>query len=391
MSRAALTLLVALPLAAAAATATTGAPQDPPRPGSQAVQKCTKCRSLGRVACAEHSAEECQAELAVQYCSLLDGCKACSGIGWLDCAACSDASVEQELAARREEFERGRARLAPYEETMGRELRMLEDPNFVVIWEVDELKVGKQRLGAHALAHLYLKRMQEIRRSYMDALHASPDDFKVKNLMMFWGLASDHQRAAAKWCELSGDGSMKLMGAVSNFTVCVSRKLFNDERGLHRHVAHNLAHLLLSHQAPSNWLGRMGSGWADEGLAHWIEDRALQECGTYCYEEVNTSEHAKPGAWRPPFRRAVAKGEVAGLPSMLTLNTDQLSQAQHMAAFSFVDYLVQLDGAKLNALFKLLRQRKPPREALLEIYAKSPLELQADWHAWVLATYPTVK
>ncbi|TAJ24539.1 MAG: hypothetical protein EPO68_01280 [Planctomycetota bacterium] len=386
MSRAAICLLLALPFAVALA-----APQEPPRPGSQAVQKCTKCRSQGRMPCPEHEPDECQAETLVQYCSMVDGCKTCAGVGWIDCAACSDDAVEKDLAARRGEFARGRERLAPYEQVMGRELRMVEDANFVVIWELDELKVGKQRLGAHALAHLYLARMQAIRRSYMDALKANPADFKVKNLMMFWGLATDHHRAAAKWCEMTGDGSMKLMGAVANFTVCAARKYFPDDRGLHRHVAHNLSHLLLSHQAPSNWLGRVGAGWADEGLAHWIEDRALQECGTYCYEEVNTAEQPKPGPWRPAWRKAVAKGDVPGLPSLLSLNTDQLSAAQHTAAFSFVDYLLQLDGAKVDALFKLLRQRKPSRDALIEIYKKSPLELQSDWHAWVLATYPTVK
>ncbi|MBM3978409.1 MAG: hypothetical protein FJ299_15650 [Planctomycetes bacterium] len=392
MPRAASCLLLALTLVLAPAPAPfLAAAQEPQKPGSQSVQKCTKCRSQGRLPCAEHTLEECKSEALVQYCSMIDGCASCGGLGWLDCAACVDAPVEKALAERKLEFERGRARLAPFEEFMGRELRMVEDPNFVVIWELDELKVGKQRLGAHALAHLYLARMQAVRGAYMEALRADPLDFKVKNQMMFWGLVADHHRAAAKWCEMTGDGSMKLMGAVANFTVCAARKYFPDDRALHRHVAHNLSHLLLSHQAPSNWLGRIGAGWADEGLAHWMEDRVLQECGTYCYEEVNTSQQPRPGPWKPAWRKLVAKGEAPGLPSMLTLNTDQLSPEQHMAAFSAVDYLLQLDGARANQLFKLLRQRKPPREALAEIYKMNPLELQAAWHAWVLETYPLVK
>jgi hypothetical protein len=391
MSRGLLVLFVAV----ACAFARAGAAQQP-APGSQAVQKCTKCRSIGRIPCPEHEREECDAERLVLYCSIIDGCATCAGIGWLDCASCRDEAVEQDLADRRAEVLRARGRLAHFETTMERELRMLEDENFVVVMELDDLKVGRVRMKAHALAHLYLARMQAVRKQYLESLKALPADFTVKNQVLFWGLLPEHHRAAAKYCEMTGDGSTKLMGSVSNFSVCAARKFFQDDASLHRHVVHNLTHLLLSHQQPSNWIGRLGGGWADEGLAHWMEDRVIGVCGTFCYEEVNTADGTAPGAWRVPWRRLVAKGEAPGLPSMLSLNTDQLSKEQHMAAFSFVDYLMFLDArsegsGKLNRLLKLLRQRSAGREALATVYGKNPLELQAAWHTWVLETYPASK
>jgi hypothetical protein len=59
------------------------------------------------------------------------------------------------------------------------------------------------------------------------------------------------------------------------------------------------------------------------------------------------------------------------------------------AAFSYVDYLLFRDGAKFKELVKLLKVKKPTREALQETYGVSPIEFEAQWKAWVLETYPT--
>jgi hypothetical protein len=73
---------------------------------------------------------------------------------------------------------------------------------------------------------------------------------------------------------------------------------------------------------------------------------------------------------------------------MLEKNTDTLTLPQHAVAMSYVDYLITLDGAKFGALGRLMRQKKPTREAIQEVYGFNVLEFERRWRAWVLETYP---
>jgi hypothetical protein len=58
-------------------------------------------------------------------------------------------------------------------------------------------------------------------------------------------------------------------------------------------------------------------------------------------------------------------------------------------AFSYVECLINRDGAKFSELGKKLKAKVPTREALKEIYGFTPMEFEGLWKAWVLATYPT--
>ena len=58
-------------------------------------------------------------------------------------------------------------------------------------------------------------------------------------------------------------------------------------------------------------------------------------------------------------------------------------------ALAVVDYLIQLDPKKLDAVGRKLRARAETREVLQEVYGLSILELEAALKAWVLETYPT--
>jgi hypothetical protein len=59
------------------------------------------------------------------------------------------------------------------------------------------------------------------------------------------------------------------------------------------------------------------------------------------------------------------------------------------ACFSYVDYLVSRDGPKFKELVTKLKAKVPSRDALQQVYGMSPLDFEAQWKAWVLATYPT--
>ena len=46
-------------------------------------------------------------------------------------------------------------------------------------------------------------------------------------------------------------------------------------------------------------------------------------------------------------------------------------------------------GKEFVRLVRVLKQKKPAREALRKVYSLSPIRFEEKWKAWVLETYPT--
>jgi hypothetical protein len=179
------------------------------------------------------------------------------------------------------------------------------------------------------------------------------------------------------------------MGAEARYSVCGNKQNFQNDEALWRNLVHCGTHILLANQTPPQWIGNIKGGWADEGLAHWFEDRYWGICDTYCYQEQNTNVDFKSGKYRLAMRKMIVEGHVPPIADVFQQNVDTLTLPMNVACFSYVDYLLFRDGAKFKELVKLLKVKKPTREALQEVYGVSPIEFETQWKAWVLETYPT--
>jgi hypothetical protein len=350
---------------------------------------CKKCASTGRQACSEHKREECAWEDGVLFCSVVADCAVCAGAGFVDCPACEQPAAQDALTRKRERGAGLRANLERFDREMGRPLRKAESEHFEVVWEVDSLKVDKRRRDGHELLHIYVDRLERLYAEYCTVLGATPAEFREKAQVLVWWLPADQQAASLRFASQGAAFGIKLMGQHAVYSVCGNRQYYTSDEQLHRNIVHCVTHLLFAHQEPSLWIGNQRGGWAEEGLAHWFEDRFFGVCDNYCYEEQNTMVGFKSGNYRPAVRKLVADGEAPTLASLLELNTDQLSLPQHPVAFSLVDYLITQDAAGFNALAKDLRRKVPGRDAIKTHFGVSPLELETQWKAWVLATYPT--
>lgn len=351
--------------------------------------RCAKCKSLGRLECPEHPKAECALEDEVLFCSWIADCEVCGGSGFVDCPRCANEAAEAELARRRAQVSARRKALAWIDETMGRAVRKVETEHMITVFEIDRLKVEKRQPSAHELLHIYGARMEQLARDYRSILGAREKDFREKPLVMVWWLPKDQKQASLRFCDQGMVAGVKLMGTHPRYSVCGNRQFFRGDEQLHRNLVHNVTHLLLSHQAPSFWIGNVKGGWADEGLAHWFEDRAFGICDTYCYQEQNTQIGFKGGRYRKAVRAMVAKGNITPAATVFTRNTDTLTPAENALAMSYVDYLMSLDPAKLNRLLAQLRSRVPTRDALKAVFGLSVLEFEARWKDWVLANYPS--
>ncbi|MEW6073976.1 MAG: hypothetical protein AB1726_15450 [Planctomycetota bacterium] len=358
------------------------------RTGQDEFVRCTKCGDRGARPCGEHRGLELAVENDVLYCSAIAGCAACGGAGWIDCPQCANRAVEERLAAKLAGLSARRAALAVLDAEMGWPLRVLESAHFVVVCELGVQKIDKRKVAPHEVAHLYAARLERLFADYCRILGVAESEFAQKPRIMLWANVQDHERAALRFCHEAAGAGVKLLGVDPTYSVAGTRALFADDELLHRNVVHNTTHLLLSHQRPILWIGNQKGGWADEGLAHWFEDLTWGRCDNFCFEEVNTIYGFKGGQWRVPVRRIVVAGEVPSLPELFEQNTTMLSPEQHAVSFSLVDYLAGRDATRLNRLLVHLREKMSTRDALRADFDLSVLELEEEWRAWVLATYP---
>jgi hypothetical protein len=178
------------------------------------------------------------------------------------------------------------------------------------------------------------------------------------------------------------------MGNRPSYSICGNKQNFQDDEKLHRNIVHCVAHLLLSAQQSPQWIGNIKGGWADEGLAHWFEDRYWDICDTYCYQEANTNVDFKSGRWKLAVRKLVDMDKAPPAALVFDRNIDTLTLAENAVAFSYVDYLLNQDGAKFSKLVAELKKKVPTRDALKQIYGYGPIEFENLWKAWVKATYP---
>lgn len=378
-----------LSLALAVASEPTAPQEGPPGPA------CLKCGSRGTIPCNEHPRAECELERNALYCSVLADCAECGGLGIVDCPKCDNRAAEEELEKARERFAARGKKLKWVDEKWNegrsgdpRALRKVESEHFVLVWEMEGMKVDRRRLTAHETMHLYVDRLELMFDDYLAAFHASPREFKQKVAILVWYLPNEQKEATVRFCGTGAERGVKLMGATPRYSVCANRQFHKDDDSLYCNLAHSVGHLLLSHQDPAAWIGNKKYGWADEGVAHWFEDRYFGLCRNYCYQEQNTQVDFKGGKYKPAVRKLVATGKFPPVAEVWSKTSQELTPLEHALSFSYVDYLLTLDGEKFGAMMKLCRRDVSSRDALKACYGMNPLELEAAWKEWVLETYP---
>lgn len=394
--------LVALVLACCALFSTSRAAQDvtqanAPAKAAEVVQqppppspvKCIKCKSFGRLPCGEHTVPECEAELEVLYCSQAAACTVCSGVGWIDCPECEMPAVPQWIAARKLAIAAHKPTLKYIDDAMGREVRKGESPHFVLVWEMEDMKVEKVRRTPHELLHLYLKRLETMFADFRARLQVDDSKFPGKPNLYVWFLPADQQRASESLCNQPSKRAAFLHGNPARYSTSGNKQYFLNDEKLHRSLVHITAQLLLGIMEPSYWMGNIKGGWMDEGIAHFFEDRYWGICDNYCYQEQNTNTDFKGGKYRVAVRKLVADGMAPSLSETFQQNIDTLTLPMHAVSMSIVDYLINKDGAKFYELSKLLKSKVPTAEALQQVYGMRPLELEGLWKSHVLTTYPT--
>lgn len=371
-------------------------------PAQDARVQCNDCGSKGVHECSQHRGDLLAIEAAVVQCSVATTCRKCEGALAVDCKICSNPAAERGMQKRREV---AAAWLAERQKSIGELLLepeaalFLQTANCDLTFTLEPMTVGRKKIDSHRLMHLYGSRIEALRAEFVEVFELGErgfpepaDDVSPRLGVHMFEDIRDQRVIAPRVTGIGSQGTgVKLMGATLAYSMVKDPRTLRDDADVHRNVAHNVAHLLLSSMLPTVWIGNRSHGWIDEGVAHWFEEQVDGRCSNFCYEEVGLAPGAnwKNGKWKVGIRQLAETGKLRKFTELYQLNSDQLDLEAHAHAFAWVDFLITAHGgAKFADLVRRAKRAEPMRDALEAVYGFGPLQFDDRFEPWVKETYP---
>jgi hypothetical protein len=346
--------------------------------------ECKKCGDTGLAPCPEAKAHACAGTVA-RACAVAARCASCAGTHRVPCARCERAPGPEHEAARAA-GQAFLAEVAPIDATFGRPLAHARSAHFLLTFDVDGLDV-KGGATRHDGLHLYLERLEELCARFARELGVREEDWLGPTHVLLWQAKADQEKASLAYTRQSSSTESKLMGHSPVVTIFYDQEWLHEEFELHQAVVHQVAHCLLSNAWDGIWPGNIRGGWLDEGLAHAYEMDLFGEVRHYCYVESDTILDLQRGSWEPPVRALVDAGDAPGLLGVTGKNTTELTPADQLLAWSYVDYLRRVHPAQLGPIARGVKAKQPLKDVLAATLALTPFQLEEAWREWVKATY----
>jgi hypothetical protein len=352
---------------------------------------CGDCKTTGRVANPYH-APHAAAEKGSRYCSVcLEGDRAGRDAEFLPCPRCKrpdlKRAAEAELATWKEERERWLAGCAALEQQVGTKLHWVESDHFLVGFEPDHWKTrDKRELDGHAAAHLFARRLEGMYADFEKLFGIAEERMRnQRHQVLIFEKQKTLSHAAQQLLQMTSGTAAKRAGDPSILLTWVDRKSLPGDLEMDRHVTHHVTHLLVSVFHRKEWL--YAQGFLDEGLSHYFEMRYFGSADNSCNQEAEEESFGNAN-WPRDVLAAVQSGRTPPFAELAAKRTDQLQGSDHSFAWSFADFLVARDPARVADLMVRLKEKTELREALRGAFGRSFFELEGDWKAWVLANYP---
>ena len=392
------------------------APQTPPQP-LPGEPRCGFCKTTGKVPVEVDQKFALEADhgdtWSTRFCSLALESEN-MGLDWQPCPRCKTPSLQ---AAAQKEWDdhktQGEAWLK--EERRVDKLVNADPPlahvsttHFTVVWNIPKITtLDKKNYDAHAAAHLYCRRLEELYARFQSMFGIS-DASNMKNMHTIMVFEKPEQQAAAApaYTGLDGFPTVKRSGGAHHESTIVTwwdKSEFPKEVDMWRHQIHNIVHQLTAIYYDPKWfkVGEIGLsppwlndkyGWLDEGLAHWFEIDFDKQARTYCIREANVESRWGGSDWRKNIFKAVSDGDIPPFAEVILMPTPAIPAKENQFAWSWVDYLLKLDTRAMGKAFKLCKQKVQTRDILKECWNIQLIDFEAQWKEWVLETYaPTNK
>lgn len=356
---------------------------------------CLKCRHQGVLPCESHLDVPCEEEVSspenpILFCSWAAACTECGGALWMDCPRCPSGERTQEVEERRNAI-RAWLESGQLEKRLERTVSRLETKRFAIVADVIDLPIdekGKKRMLGHVLAHEMARDCEHVAARIAEHYGMADTDYNAKMRMWLWSTLENHQEAQKHFQRTISAGDFRVFGRDPVFSVWTEPKNFDTVPKVRTLFAHNAAHLLLSNAFQPHWVGQVGGGWLDAGLAAWYEYERFGRVTNFCPEESSGRMGYENGQWRAPVRRRIEREKEPFLPGLIQKRAGEFSAAEYALCWSFYDYLLAAHPGAVRKLMVAFKQKKQAREVLPEVLGTNLFAAEEAWRAWVSENYP---
>jgi hypothetical protein len=355
---------------------------------------CRFCENRGEHPCKDRCHRRLlEHEQRAECCSEAAACNTCGGALTTDCKICANPAVEAGIAERRERAARWLAAMRKKvdEATAGEGILHCKGAHVELTFTVRPLTIGKRKVPTHELMHVYLERLEELRKRFLATFELRDADFSAPLQVFVFDDRTDHRRLAPRVAGGSGGAGQKLMGSEAVYCAWRDPAFLPGDEELWRSLVHNVTHLLLANMKPEIWLGNRQHGWVDEGVAHYFEWLLTERCTNFCYQEVGLTPGAgfKGGWWPVAIRKLAESGGLAPFATFYQKQIDELGWQEHAQAFAAVHFLIDRHGGRKFAEFvRALKNKTETREAMRGVFGLDVLRFDAEFETWVKASYP---
>lgn len=376
-----------LPVAAPAAVA--ACPQD---------ELCPTCHGSGRLDNAIQSPKAAELEGKVIYCSerIARDPKG-KGSSFVPCGAkCQARTKSAEAQAEFAKYETAVDAWLANNASISKTLKprtpfvFVRTEHFDLIYGLPKVTLEtRETFDLHAGAHLYAERLETAYRWFCELLKIEDAQMRVLRHQVF--LFDDLKSlvtAAPLYAELSTDRAGHKIGDPSVLVTWRDKNVFGkNDAAFHKHVVHHLTHMIQGVWTLKVWLAER-AGWLDEGLAHVAEMRLFQAAGNSCNTESEELDYPDEN-WEPIVLRKVLANDTIAFANVMTKKSHELSHDEHMAAWSFTDFLLHReDGpAVIQQLMKGVKEKREMREVFREATGFTTVNFDDAWKAWVKDNY----
>ncbi len=173
-----------------------------------------------------------------------------------------------------------------------------------------------------------------------------------------------------------------------------------DDTAMHGHIVFSATHNLINGYLHYNFDLPV---WMREAPAHWFERRITERFNSYTRSEGATPIDARQWRFDLETRKLLGNGKFTPFSEVMKWRDfGEMEFNDHVMVWSRQDWLMSLGKEKWAKFMRLSKAQVDPatgqtvgdlvegtRNALREAYGLSPLSLEEQWKAFVLATYPT--
>lgn len=357
---------------------------------------CSKCKSKGRIPNPALDEKAKAREEGCLHCSeRIEKDPAGKGLPFIPCKGCQTVSLAKAAQAEFETLAKAETEWLAARRKIDAKLKPriklihIETAHFQLTFGLDKVVLEDRTvLDAHAAAHLYAKRLEEFYAWFQKLLNTT--DAEARNLKHQIYLLDDMKTlmvAATEFAQLPTDRAGRAVGDPSILTTWRDKQQFKSDGSFHQHVLHHVSHLLLGVFHLKVWLAD-DAGWLEEGLAHYVEMKLFTKSGNSCNIE-GTGEHMVDADWEPLVRKMVAAGPTTSFAELMQKKAYLLTEPEHYLAWSYTDFLIARKPEALREMVKQVKEKKPQRDALREVYGLTTTGIDEQWRAYVLENYRT--